>query len=503
MVQKLPNNIEECHEVIVECHKTIMELSHQVDVLRKHLFGPKSEKRPVEEYDGSQLDLFAPQPEATEEEIAEETSEPKRSPAKKKKGRQPLPKDLPREEIVFDVEPEEKTCSCCGCEKARIGEDVSEQLEMIPAKLYVARTVRPKYACSKCRDGVVQKPLPAQPIPRGLAGPGLLARIVVAKYADHIPLCRMERMFARHGIDLSRGRTSSWIMELAALCKPLVNTIRAKILESAVVNSDDTPLLLQEPGGSRRCYVWVYCGDGAHPYTLYDFRRSRSREGPSEILSDYKGYLQADAYSAYDNLFLPTPAGKPSSIIELGCWAHARRKFVEAGDAGDPFAGPAVAMVRELYAVEKKARAEEMTPDDILELRQAKSHPVLDNIEAWMAERIDVLPKSPLGKAIGYAQNNWAALRRYTEDGRLAIDNNAAERAIRPVAIGRKNWLFAGSERGGRAAATFFTLIESARRNGLNPLEYLHDIFTRLPAHPINRIGEFLPDRWKPGGQLG
>ena len=494
MVQKLPNNIEECHEVI-------QELAQEVAVLRKHLFGRKTEKRPVEEYDGSQLDLFAPQPEATEEEIAEETSEPKHAPAKKKRGRQPLPEDLPREEIVFDVEPEDKICSCCGCEKARIGEDVTEQLELIPATMYVMRTVRPKYACSKCRDGVVQKPLPAQPIPRGIAGPGLLAWIVVAKYADHIPLCRMERMFARHGIDLARSRTSSWMMELAGLCKPLIGLMHKRILGSFVINSDDTQILVQEPGGSKRCYIWVYLGDAGHPYTLYDFRRSRSREGPREILATYNGNLQADAYSGYDNLFLPSPAGKPSSILELGCWAHARRKFVEAGDAGDPLAGPAVAMARELYGIEKKARNDNMAPDDIAALRQAQSVPVLDKFEAWTTDRIDVLPKSPLGKAIGYAQNNWTALRRYTEDGRFAIDNNAAERAIRPVAVGRKNWLFAGSERGGRAAATFFTLLESARRNGLNPYDYLRDVFTRLPAHPINRLDEFLPDQWEPGGR--
>ena len=357
MVQKLPDNIEECHEVIVEYHKTVMELTHQLEVMRKHLFGRKSEKRPVEEYDGSQLDLFAKQPEATEEEIAEEASEPTR-PRSKKKGRQPLPKDLPREEIVYELDEEERTCSC-GCEKTRIGEDATEQLELIPAKLYVVRTVRPKYACPKCRDGVAQRPLPAQPIPRGMAGPGLLAWIVVSKYADHIPLCRMERMFARHGIDLSRGRTSSWIMELADLCKPLVGAMRAKMLESAVINSDDTTLLLQEPGGSRRCYVWVYCGDEDHPFTYYDFRRSRSRAGPEEILQSYQGYLQADAYSGYNSVFAPKANGEASGIIEAGCWAHARRKFVEAEDAGDPLAAQAVAMIRELYAVEKKARTAE------------------------------------------------------------------------------------------------------------------------------------------------
>jgi transposase len=485
----------------VEAQERVATLTAEVAWLKKHLFGQKSEKNIVlPPPDSPQLDLFGAQQEATRQEIAEEVSKPRSEP--KRAPRRPVPQDLPREEIVHDVADEEKLCACCGKQLGIIGEDVTEKIEIVPARVFVRRHVRPRYACGACKERVAQAPLPSFPIPRASAGASLLAFLLISKYADHLPLCRMERIFARHGIDLPRRKTSEWMMEIAELLAPLVRLMHRHILERCnVVGADETPIAMLDPGGGKNktktCYLWQYRGDDSAPYTVFDFRESRGREGPRKMLGDYAGYLQCDAYSVYSSL------GRESAFTQVGCWAHARRKFIEALEGGDKRAQEAVAIIAELYAVEKHARErvkreENFDAEALRAMRQEHSVPVLAKLRAWMDAQLAVAPKSPLGNAIGYALDNWVALNVYITDGRVPIDNNAVERAIRPVALGRKNWLFAGSNRGGQAAATFFTLIDSARRADLNLWDYTTDLLTHLPAHPINQLDELLPDNWKP-----
>ena len=494
MTSSLPANLE-------DAHREIERLRQQVALLQKYLFGRRSEQRPAED-NPEQMNLFEAPPEATPEEAEEEISVPPSKP-RKKGGRRPLPADLPRVEEVVDVPAEQRKCSC-GSEKHCMGEDVTEELEIVPARVFVRRIVRPKYVCKHCSRSVEQAPLPPRAVPRCMAGPGFLSYMIVSKYADHIPLCRIERILGRENISISRSNMCEWVMRLHLLMLPLIALMKVRLLESDVIQSDDTPIRVQQmPGpGTSRCYLWLYRGDHKAPYTIYDFRRNRSKEGPSDILDGYSGFLQADAYCGYHDVYkLVDKEGQPR-IREAGCWAHARRRFIEAMEAGDERAQVALDFIGQLYGIEKQARegAKGKSDSDLHALRGAmreeRSRTLLNQLFTWMEDRYDVLPQSPLGKALTYAQNNREALSRFAFDGRLDIDNNAAERALRPVAVGRKNWLFAGSPRGGEAAATFFTLIESAARAGANPLEYLQALFTELPDSPQSQLAQWLPDRW-------
>lgn len=496
-LSRMQQEIEKKDGLLAEKEALIAKLQHI-------LFGRKSEKSaPPPDPSSPQLDIFGVQAEATPEEIREETSEPKRE--RRPVPRRPIPADIPREVIRIDVAPEEKACPCCGGERHEIGVDATEKLAITQPRVYVVRYERPRYACPHCKDAVVQAPLPAMPLDRAAAHASLLAYIVISKYADHLPLCRMERIFGRIGIDLPRRKTCGWMMELANLCGPLVDLMARRVRERCcVINVDETPLRRLEPGShkAKECRVWVYHGDERAPYTVYDFQETRGREGPIGMLDGYTGWIQSDDYGVYTSIQMragPDPGSPPAKWRHLLCWAHARRKFVEAKGSGDARAQEAIDIIGRLYGVERDAVS--LTPEARLEMRQEKSLPILAELDAWMKGPLGVVPKSPLGKAIAYTQDNWAKLTVYTTDGRLPIDNNAVERAIRPIALGRKNWLFAGSERGGEAAATFFTLIESARRAGLNLWEYLTDLLERLPAHPVNRLEELLPDQWKPAAQ--
>jgi transposase len=406
---------------------------------------------------------------------------------------------------VHDVAEVDKVCACCGREKTRIGQDDSEQLEFIPASLFIIQHVRPKYACPKCHEGVAQAPMPPLPIERGAVGPGLLAHIIVSKYADHQPLYRQESILERHGLHIPRSVTCEWVMKSAELLEPLTAAMRAELLRGAVINTDDTPVDVHTREGNHQARLWTYVGDPLHPYTVYDFTWDRSGEGPRKFLKGFAGTLQADAFSGYDRLF------RDGGIVEAGCLAHARRKFYEARQEDPLIALPILALVRQLYAVERTAREQwpallEARPDPEelaraqaarLELRQGKSAPRMAELEQTLRElQGTLLPKSGLGQAVGYALNHWSALGRLLEDGAVAIDNNAAERALRPLALGRKNWLQLGSRRGGRAAAVLFSLVQSARRHGIDPFAYLRDLLARLPSHPHSRLYELFPDNW-------
>jgi transposase len=489
--ETLPHDIKQCHALIQELARDITQYQSRIDYLTRRLFGRSSER-----IDPSELTFFGdpnlPGAEVEQDDATEETEEARETPAapSRRNGRRPLPNDLPRKRVEHDAAPDEKICSECGCDKKRIGEETSEQLEYIPASMCIIEHVRLKYACPQCQGQVVVGEKPAQPIEKGLAGPGLLAHVITSKYCDHLPLHRQEAIFARHGVEMSRKTLCDWAMQSAWLLEPVARAMRREVLKSYCLHTDDTPVPVQDQGKTHRAYLWVYIGDTDHPYTVYDFTWTRSRDGPEKFLDGYEGHLQADAFSGYDGLYTD------GTIVEVGCWAHARRKFFEAKPTAPVVANEALLRIQSLYNIERKAK--DMDVAGRLALRESDSLPRLERLASWLREQQPrALPKSPIGQAIAYALGNWTALTRYAHDGRLAIDNNVAERALRSVVVGRKNWLFAGSERGGHTAATLYSLIASAKRAGLDPFAYLRDLLARIPTHPQRRIDELFPDRWK------
>ena len=385
---------------------------------------------------------------------------------------------LPHYRHEHDLSEADKRCSGCGRPKDRIGQDESRILEYVPAKLEVHVHVRPKYACRYCKDGVASPPPPVRPIDRGIAGPGLIAQIIVAKFGDHLPLYRQEDFFTRHGLHVPRSTQCDWVRAAAELLRPLYERQKELVLQSPVLWTDDTPVTLLSCGqeGSRQGRFWTYIAE-QHPYSVYDFTESRSRDGPASFLRRFQGYLHADAYGGYDHIYL----GSNEAILEVACWAHARRKFFDAKNSSPRDAHQILEWIRQLYHIEEQAR--ELSTDARRELRIAAAEPVLDRIEAQLAElEKRALPKSALGKAVTYVRNQWRALRRYTADGRLSIDNNVSERTLRHQAIGRKNWLFLGSQQAGPRAAVLFTILAGAKRHRIEPWTYLRELLLRLHA---------------------
>ena len=466
----------------------------------RRFYGPRNER-----FDPRQLLLFGlkidemPLDEANIAEESHEELTTRRAAKRHKHGRNPLPDHLPRIDIEHDLDDAEKPCPACGELRERIGQEVSEQLEYLPASFKVLRHIRHKYGCRRCEhDGynpqIAAAAKPAQPIDKGLPGPGLLAYVATSKLGDHLPLYRLEHIFSRQNLQIARSTMCAWLAAAGELVRPLVARMTERILLSRAVHTDDTPVPVQSPGEGkcRKGRLWAYLGDRENPYIVYDYTPDRTRAGPASWLRDYKGYLQADAYGGYDGIY----AGSNGQVIEVACWAHARRKFFEAKETDGRRAAEMLTLVRELYAVEDAAKA----LDDAArrELRQAQSVPVLAHIKAWLdAEQKIVLPRSPMGQAIGYALNQWNALCVYASEGFLAIDNNAAERAMKRVAIGRKNWLFAGNDRAGETTAILYTLIASAERHGVDPQRYLTSVFAKLPFTPEEELDQFLPEVWK------
>jgi transposase len=505
----LPEDIEQCHALILALAGDLEDIRARLDYLTRRLFGRRSEKVGPGE---GQLSLFG----ELEEAPAEATDEPEEDEApgdepplgsRRRRGRKPLPKELPRVRVEHDLSDEDKRCPDCGETRERIGEDTSEQMEYVPASLRVIEHVRLKYACRRCQGNVAQAEKPAQPIEKSSAGPGLLAHVITSKYCDHLPLNRQEQIFWRHGADLSRKTLCDWVLQSADVLWPLVRLMKKEIVSGDIVNADDTIVPTQDPknkGSTHRSYLWVYVGDDGHPFTVYDFTWTRSSEGPLDFLADFAGYLQADAANVFDPLFGETEDGveapsQAGGIVEVGCWAHARRKFYDAR-ASDPVrAHLAMNQIRDLYKIERQAKELGLGAHERRDLRRKEARPILDKLFEWMVEtQMAVLPKSPVGQGLSYALSNKTALSRYIDVGELSIDNNVAERALRRVVVGRNNWLFAGSPRGGRAAAIHYSLIESARRHDHDPFAYLRDILTRLPTHPQKALPDLLPDRWDP-----
>ncbi len=420
-------------------------------------------------------------------------------------GRRRLPADLPRQKVIHDLPEDQKSCPCCGRMRHVIGQEVSEQLDYVPAKLTVMEHVRLRYACRACEANVSESGpqittavKPASPIEKGLAAPGLLAYVMVSKYSDHLPLHRLEHILARHGIAIARSTMCDWAAQCATLLQPLYRRMVDDVLRSRVLHTDDTPVdvLDRSLDRTRTGRFWVYLGDRRHPYTVFTYTPSRSRDGPQQFLKGWSGYLQADAFGGYDGLYAGQAGGR---VTEVACWAHARRKFYEARHADAAARTQALAYLRLLYDVEDEART--LSATERQRLRQEKSAPRLTQFRAWLeAQQASrggpVLPKSPMGQAVAYALNQWDALGVYTIDGELAIDNNVAENALRRVVLGRKNWLFCGSDNGGNTAAVLFSLIATCQRHGIDPFAYLRDVLVRLPATPTSGVAAFLPDRW-------
>ena len=457
----------------------------QLAQLQRMVFGHRREQLNIDAHTGLLFDVTPPP--APESQTREISVAPRKKPVREK-----LPAHLPREIEIIDLPEAAKPCPCCGGERHVIGEAVSEKLDYVPATLKVIETRRPKYACRPCQGEVAVAALPPSPIEQGMAAPGLLAHVLVSKFADHLPLNRQEAMLRRQGIELPRSTLCDWVLGCADLLRPLYDQLIGQVRAGDVLHSDDTPVPLQEKGGTVKARAWAWMNPVSR-LAAYEFTVSRAGIHPQSFLSGWEGYLIADAYGGYDRLF-----ANPS-LKEVGCWAHARRKFFEVAKTQKKpgLAHEAVARIATFYHLDNAWK--ELDPEERRRRRQTEIKPLLDDFHAWMADYLPgLLPQSPLAKAMTYASNQWKALTRFLEDGRLPLDNNAAERALRPIAIGRKNWLFAGSVRGGEAAAIILSFVESAKLHQLNPYAYLRDVLTRLPSAKARDLDSLLPHLWQP-----
>ena len=413
---------------------------------------------------------------------------------RKRGGRQPLARHLKRERIVHDLAESEKHCACCGKDLRLIEEETSERYDYIPASLRVIQDVCLKYACD-CTIRTAEKP--RQPIEKSTASASLLAQVIVAKWADHQPLHRQEKMFARHGVTISRKTMGGWMVQCAKLLDPLYQAMKKELFGSKVIGTDDTSVkvLDRKLPFARIGRIWPYVGDAHHPVIVYDYTPTRSRAGPAKFLEDYKGYLQADAYSVYDAFF----KGE-RGMIEVGCWMHARRYVYKALES-DQRMGSALHLIARVYAVEDRAKALALSGEQRLAVRKRVSARLLERLHKYLRElKQDVLPKSPAAAAVRYALNQWQALTRFLEDGDLEIDNGASERANRDIALGRGNWTFFGNDNGGRTAAVLRSFIASCKRSSVEPFAWFRDVLSRIAAHPITGLTELLPHNWKPIG---
>lgn len=555
----IPDDLSACQKMLREVLAALAKrdrekaaLQHQLEQLLRRIYGPRSER--IESGGPTLFDSCPMPPEPPPSSKGDEPPVPQTRKKKKPKphGRKPLPKDLPRRREEHPLTEAEKLCPCCGTPRIQLGEQTSEQLEYVPASMRVVEHVRPTMACLACLKKmelapsmdapeaasarqadsaasigaesspaaammsptapptvispitpatviamqtyqlIYTVPMPKQPIAKGLAAPSLLAHIITSKFVDHLPLYRQEKIFARQGVEISRSTMGGWLAECAALCTPLYELMKGRVLKSRVIHNDDTPVPVLAPktGKTKTGRLWASVGDQANPYNVFNYTTDRSRDGPEEFFKEYKGWLQVDAYSGYEGLF------RTGDIREAACWAHARRKFFEAQTTDAARSCWMLGLIRGLYEVEDEVAK---IDDEAAKAGYRRQHarPQLRQIKKWLKTNKDqVLPKSPMGEAITYALNNWRALNRYILFGFLSIDNNAAERTLRGIAIGRKNYLFFGSDTGGRTAAVLYSLVSTCQRLGINPWAYLSDALTRLPELPAERLGELLPDVW-------
>ena len=488
---KLRKLLAEQAELLVEKDARIAYLEEQFRLAQQKQFGASAEGHP------GQGELFNEA--ESEADLVEEESETQAiSYTRKTPKRQSLPKDLPRETVVHDISEQDKVCDCCGGELHQMGEARSEKLEFIPAQVKVVEHVRPKYSCRTCeQQGVEVKvniaPLPASPIPKGIATASLLSQIITSKYQYGLPLYRQESLFKQYGIELSRRTMADWMITCSALFKPLVERLKAIQLEQPVIQADETTLRVISEDKST-CYMWLYCTGSDSPnenpipnIVLYDYQNNRSGRCAVEYLGDYSGYLQVYGYQGYEK----------TKATLAGCWAHARRKFKEAevahrgADRGKCKTGKAnwaLNHIQKLYRIETRIKGQ--SPEQKYQVRQTESLPLLNQYKAWLDKSVlQVPPKTALGKAPGYSLNQWHKLVRYADDGNLAIDNNRSERAIKPFVMGRKNWLFSNAKSGANASAMLYSIIETAKANGLTPFDYIMHCLEHLAASPDNVEG--------------
>jgi len=491
-IDQLPDDANTLKQMVVTLLSQIDDLNGQLYYLKRQLFGKKSEK-----LNAAQRLLFENLYDEVKAKVQQqrqpEAEKPKTINNSNHKGRKPLPADLPRKTIEIEPAEEEKTCPVCHKQKQRIGSEETEKLEYVPASFYVKRYVRYKYACKDCESHISIGQLPAMAIDKGIAGEGLLAHIITSKYCDHNPLNRLESILRRHGVDINVSTMCDWVGKSADLLAPLVKRLHEKILESPKINTDDTPIPVKSEkhrGSTYNGYLWVYVDKDYN--VVFDFTPNRSREGPLKFLGTYSGYVQADAYSGYDEFF------RKSDATEVGCHAHARRKFDYALDSDPVRAARLLVLWGKLYDIERKARDDNYSMAQLLEARQKEAKPILTEIKTVLDEyKNQVLPKSPIGKAVSYSLNQWEALNRYVDEPILDIDNNLSERLLRMVVIGRKNYLFAGSEAGARRAAIIYSLVAGCKLNCIDPFRYFRNVLARVSTHPADKIDELLPSEWK------
>jgi len=526
------------HQVLIEHHETIIAAQHDTiekqlkklagleqqlaRLLRKH-YGPQKERinpdqltlftaeeltKLAEELqrgvvDSVSIDDGSP---SDDEDAGEQGASSQKSKHKGRKGhrghgRRPLPDHLPREVVTHELSEAQRACPCCGTLRREIGSEVSEQLEYIPASLKVVQHHRKKYACAACEENVTIAPKPAQPVEKGLPGPGLLAHTILSKYGDYLPLYRQEDILSRHGILIRRSTLCDWVAAAADLLRPLYELMCDRVRASHVIHTDDTSIKMLEPGAGacRSCKFWTYIGDATNPFAVYEFSLTREGENPSRFLEHFRGYLQADAFSGYDRVYA---SGK---VIEVACMAHCRRYWWEAKDTDSRRAHEAISYIARLYALEEQFDNSTLIGDARRDARRQHALPILNAFEIWLrSQQMHVLPKSEIAKAFTYTLNQWEALCRYTQDGALSIDNNLAERQVKLPAIGRKNWLFVGSKAGGERAAILLSMIASAKLIGVDPWPWLHAVMRQLPrrraeaSQPIepSDLPDLLPDAW-------
>ena len=477
----------------------IEKLRHQIAKMRHERFGQSAERGAL--LDQLELQLFELEEDQAEAETVAEVAARETVTVqpfeRRKPARRPLPEHLPRERVVYPVP---SACPCCGGTLHKLGEDVTETLELVPRQWKVIQHVREKHACRAC-EKITQSPAPSHPIARGRAGPGLLAHVLFAKYGLHLPLTRQSATYAREGIELDVSTLADWVGASAATLMPLVEAIRGHVFAAQRLHADDTTVPVLDVGKTRTGRLWTYVRDdrpfaGADPpAAVYFYSPDRAGKHPEEHLASWAGLMQADAYAGYDRLY--AARRQPGAIVEVACWAHARRKFFDLARLNKaPIAIEAVTRIDALFAIERDING--LPPNERREVRQERSRPHVEALGVWLRERRARLsPNNQVAKAIAYSLNIWGALVRFLDDGRLCMSNNAAERALRCIAVGRHNWTFAGSDNGGRRAAAIYTLIESAKLNDVDPQAWLADVLARLHDHPARRIAELLPWNWK------
>jgi transposase len=493
----LPETLAEAHQTIVDLHARVAWFEEQFRLLKHRQYGTSSETHTMQALLFNEAEVLASVP---EEEPSSDESTPK---VRSHRGRKPLPKDLPRQTIVHDLPDEQKVCAC-GCALHRIGEDRSEQLDIVPMKLTVIEHVRIKYACRACSEGIKTAPAPPAPIPGGLPTPNLIAHVIAEKYGRALPLYRLEDTFSQAGVPLSRTTLANWMIQSADVLRPLYLALREVLLAQPVIHADETPVqVLKEPGRAAQTtsFMWLYrSGRDGPPIALFEYKTTRAGAHPQAFLGDFTGYLQVDGYAAYERL--------PVTLV--GCLAHARRYFDEAlkahaaGDTvGKSRAQQAIERFGALYAIERELTDANATAEERYRVRQLRAKPLLASFKSWLdALMSQLLPKSLLGKAVAYSLNQWDKLCRYLEDGRLSIDNNASERVIKKFVIGRVNWLFSATPAGAEASAILYSLVITAIENGRSPYDYLRHVLQVLPTlTTAEAVQALLPWNLQPDGQ--